>query len=270
MTATVQNNFKYVGGAIIIHALAIGLFVAATLYSPRVVIPQLNIQARLIDSSSLNPPKPQVDPHEQERLEQQKLEQQKREQEQAEQAHQKEQKEKEEQLRVEQKDKEKQAEMKRVADAQQEVKHQKQVAEQKRVEEIKQKQREVEQKRQAESDAKDRARREAELKAQLAEEEGRNQAVNAGVLDRWQAQVQQKIIRSWIKPPAANASIDCYVAVTQSAGGMVLSAKVTQCNGDAAVRQSIESATLNASPLPLPSDSHAFMRSFTLRFNPRE
>lgn len=266
MAAAAQSNVKYVSGALIIHALIIGLFVAASLFSPHVVIPQLGIKATLVDSSRLNPPKPQVDPQEQERLEQQKLEQQKKQQEEQEQQRQKE---KEEQLRLEQQQKEKAAEQKRIEQVQ-EAKRQKQEAENKRVEEIKQKQREVEQKRRADADAKAQAAREAELKAQLAEEEGRNQAVNAGLLNQYAAMIRQRVERNWIRPASAQSGIKCEVRVTQAMGGMVLSVSFGKCNGDSAVRQSIENAVMQSSPLPPPNDPRLFDRNLSFIFNPAE
>ncbi|HEX2583839.1 MAG TPA: cell envelope integrity protein TolA [Steroidobacteraceae bacterium] len=272
MTVKAESNAKYISGALIIHALIAGVFIAASLYSPRVVIPELGIKAALVDSNSLNPPKkadPEPDVAEQQRQEEQKKQEQ-LEQERQKEKEREQEKVKEEQLRVEQQEKEKQAEQKRVADAQQEVKRQKQEAEKKRVEEIKQKQRDVENKRKQDADAKAQAAREAELKAQLADEEGRNQAVNAGLLNQYAALIRQRVERNWIKPPSAQTGIKCEVRVTQAVGGMVLSVSFGRCNADAAVRQSIESAVMRSSPLPPPSDSRLFDRNLSFIFNPAE
>jgi len=112
--------------------------------------------------------------------------------------------------------------------------------------------------------------REAELRKQLADEE-RVSAVQSGPLrDRYSTLLQNKIQRAWIKPPSATPGVDCLVQVTQVPGGEVTGARVTQCNGDAAVRQSIENAVYRASPLPDPPDPALFERSFTLRFRPNE
>jgi colicin import membrane protein len=43
---------------------------------------------------------------------------------------------------------------------------------------------------------------------------------------------------------------------------------VRSCNGDEAVRQSIEDAVLRASPLPAPPDPALFERELLLRFRP--
>ena len=96
-------------------------------------------------------------------------------------------------------------------------------------------------------------------------------AVEASPLaDRYKASLQARIQKAWIKPPSARVGIDCLVEVTQVPGGEVTSARVTQCNGDAAVRQSIENAVYRASPLPDPPDPALFQRNFAFRFKPDE
>lgn len=120
--------------------------------------------------------------------------------------------------------------------------------------------------------AEERARqdREAELRKQLADEE-HVAAVESGPLrDRYIALLRNKIQNAWIKPPSATAGVDCLVQVTQVPGGEVTGARVTQCNGDAAVRQSIENAVYRASPLPDPPDPALFERNLSLRFRPNE
>jgi colicin import membrane protein len=112
--------------------------------------------------------------------------------------------------------------------------------------------------------------REAELRKQLADEE-RVAAVQSGPLrDRYITLLRNKIQNAWIKPPSATAGVDCLVQVTQVPGGEVTGARVTQCNGDAAVRQSIENAVYRASPLPDPPDPALFERNLSLRFRPNE
>jgi len=61
-------------------------------------------------------------------------------------------------------------------------------------------------------------------------------------MSSWIGQIANKIQRAWIRPPSAKPGIDCVVHVTQVPGGAVTSVKVGDCNGDAAVRQSIEDA----------------------------
>jgi colicin import membrane protein len=112
--------------------------------------------------------------------------------------------------------------------------------------------------------------REAELRKQLADEE-HVAAIQSGPLrDRYIALLRNKIQSAWIKPPSATPGVDCLVQVTQVPGGEVTGARVTQCNGDAAVRQSIENAVYRASPLPDPPDPALFERNLSLRFRPNE
>jgi colicin import membrane protein len=131
---------------------------------------------------------------------------------------------------------------------------------------------EVKQGADAKRAAEERAKqdREAELRKQLADEE-RVAAVQSGPLrDRYITLLRNKIQNAWIKPPSATAGVDCLVQVTQIPGGEVTGARVTQCNGDAAVRQSIENAVYRASPLPDPPDPALFERNLSLRFRPNE
>jgi colicin import membrane protein len=120
------------------------------------------------------------------------------------------------------------------------------------------------------ADARARKEREDELRRQMADEE-HTAAVEASPLkDRYVALLRDRIQNAWIKPPSARAGVDCVVQVTQVPGGEVTSAQVTQCNGDAAVRQSIENAVYRASPLPDPPDPALFQRNFAFEFKPNE
>jgi colicin import membrane protein len=74
--------------------------------------------------------------------------------------------------------------------------------------------------------------------------------------------------RAWIRPPSAKAGLDCLVIVTQVPGGTVVRAEVRTCNGDDAVKQSIEAAVFRASPLPPPPDPALFERTLEFRFRP--
>jgi colicin import membrane protein len=83
-------------------------------------------------------------------------------------------------------------------------------------------------------------------------------------------QIASRIQRAWLKPPSAKPGIECVVHVTQVPGGVVTSAKVGECNGDAAVRESIEAAVMRASPLPPPPDPALFERDLDIRFKPQD
>lgn len=109
---------------------------------------------------------------------------------------------------------------------------------------------------------------EAELQAALAEEARVGQLRASGLAAQWSAAIRARIERAWIRPDSARPGLDCTVAVTQAPGGTVLRVAVRSCNGDEAVRQSIEDAVLRASPLPAPPDPALFERELILRFRP--
>jgi biopolymer transport protein TolR len=90
--------------------------------------------------------------------------------------------------------------------------------------------------------------------------------VESGPLgDRYRLSLQNRITHAWIKPPSARRGIDCRVEVTQIPGGEVTNARVTQCNGDAAVRQSIENAVYRASPIAGSAGSGPVPQSLRIR-----
>jgi len=135
---------------------------------------------------------------------------------------------------------------------------QRRVAEQKRL---------AEEKRKAE-EARIRAERESELRKSLEQEERAMAARSSGAMASWIGQITSRIQRAWLRPPSARAGIDCMVYVTQVPGGEVTNVRVGECNGDAAVRESIESAVYRASPLPPPPDPSLFERNLEIRFRP--
>jgi colicin import membrane protein len=120
------------------------------------------------------------------------------------------------------------------------------------------------------ADERARQDREAELRRQLADEEHRSAVESGPLRDSYIAKLRNRIQNAWIKPPSASVGLDCLVEVTQIPGGEVTGARVTQCNGDAAARQSIENAVYRASPLPDPPDPALFERNFVFRFKPNE
>ena len=109
---------------------------------------------------------------------------------------------------------------------------------------------------------------EADLARQLADEQRRLGPENAGLQARYVADIRAKIERAWNRPPTAKAGIRCIVDVSQVPGGTVTDVKVGECNGDAAVVDSIKSAVFHASPLPMPPDPALFERKLHLVFNP--
>jgi colicin import membrane protein len=128
----------------------------------------------------------------------------------------------------------------------------------------------ADQKRQ-QQDEQDKANREAELKQSLAQDEEEQRAADArrnSELAVWQAAITSRIKRAWIVPPSAHPGIQCVLYVTQEPGGQVSNVRIGACNGDQAVKESIQQAVFRASPLPPPSDPSLFDRNLTINFNP--
>jgi len=120
----------------------------------------------------------------------------------------------------------------------------------------------------AERDA--QAREQADLRARLAAEERVNAARSGAQAQQYAALIRARVERAWIRPPSAQAGLDCEVHVTQVTGGTVTGVQIARCNGDAAVRESIEAAVYRASPLPVPENPDLFERNLVFNFRPNE
>src|SRR5262249_45888910 len=151
-------------------------------------------------------------------------------------------------------------------DAERKRKADEKAAEEKRVADAKRK---AEEQRKAEM-AREQAERDAELRKTLEAEERADKVRSSGVRNSWIAQMANKVQRSWNRPQSARAGLECVVAVTQTPGGEVTGVSVRDCNGDAAVRASIESAVYRASPLPPAPDPAVFDRNLVFTFRPSE
>ena len=286
-------SWRYVAGAILLHILFMGVFALTMISIGRdAPPPQLAIQAVLVDAASIKRPNPreqrareraeaqrkqeQQRREEEKQREQEKLREQEQEQEKQrteQQQRQETEKRAEEQRQVELKQREEQQQREQQEQREREVKAKREAdaeAERKRVAEIerKQKEREAEQRRAA--DARAQEARESELQQQLENEEGERRLAQSGVFDKYRALIEQHIYRYWNRPPSARPGIECALTITQAPGGVVLTVSIGACNGDSAMRQSIENAVLRASPLPLPPDPRAFERIVILQFKPRD
>ena len=122
--------------------------------------------------------------------------------------------------------------------------------------------------RQRQADAQERSERESDLKRSLAAEERASTARSGPALANWQALIAAKINRAWLRPPTARSGIQCMLLVTQVPGGEVTQVRIGECNGDQAVRESIEAAVYRASPLPPPPDPALFDRNLRINFKP--
>jgi colicin import membrane protein len=188
---------------------------------------------------------------EQEEQQRQEQERQQAEEKAAEQKHEEEQRQAEEQQKLAQAKAEAERKAREAADAK------KRADEQKRQQE--------EQQRQADAD---NAAREADLRRSLDQELRQDAARSSGALASWQSQITARIQRAWLRPPSARPGIECVLNVTQVPGGEVTNVRIGSCNGDQAVRESIEAAVYRASPLPPPPDPSMFERNLVITFRP--
>ncbi len=119
----------------------------------------------------------------------------------------------------------------------------------------------------------ERLRRELEAEQRQAEidaESIRLAAVDSGALTVYMALIRQKIERNWAAPASASPELECSVSVRQIPGGEVIGVTILSCNGDDAVRRSVEAAVHRSSPLPEPSDPSLFDRNILLNLRIRQ
>jgi colicin import membrane protein len=122
--------------------------------------------------------------------------------------------------------------------------------------------------KQRQAEAQEQAQREHDLQRDLAAEEQAKKAQAGPALASWQAQIAAKINSVWRRPETARPGIECMLNVTQVPGGEVTEVSIGACNGDQAVRESIEAAVYRASPLPPPPDPALFDRHLRIDFKP--
>ena len=122
--------------------------------------------------------------------------------------------------------------------------------------------------KQRQADAQEQAQREEDLQRDLAAEEEAKKARAGPALASWQSQIAAKINQAWRRPETARPGIEWMLNVTQVPGGEVTEVSIGACNGDQAVRESIERAVYRASPLPAPPDPALFDRHLRIDFKP--
>ena len=144
----------------------------------------------------------------------------------------------------------------------------KQAEEQRKAEERAAAQKRAAEERQRQADAQESSERLADLQRSLAAEDRAKVARSGAALASWESQIAAKITRAWLRPPTARPGIECVLNVTQVPGGEVTQVSIGECNGDQAVRESIEAAVYRASPLPPPPDPALFDRNLKINFKP--
>jgi len=162
-------------------------------------------------------------------------------------------------------------ELQRQADAEEQRRKEAEEAatrERERLAELQRQKEEAERRAREAEEARQRAEFEQQLQAELATEAEIRRATESGELDRYLRQIQTRIETNWIPPASAVPGLECVVNVTQIPSGDVVGVTVGRCNGDDAVRRSIETAVLRASPLPTPSVGALFDRNLEVTFRP--
>jgi colicin import membrane protein len=178
------------------------------------------------------------------------------------------------QQEVKEKKRREEIELQRRRDEAKEKKRREEIELQRRRDEAERKRREDVERQRLENERKRREVEEAERRRQfereLTEESQRLEAMNSGAGARYEYAIHKQIQRYWIKPPSAVPGIECVIHVRQLPGGEVVRASIGQCNGDDAVKRSIEAAVFKASPLPEPENPTLFDRNLRITFKPEE
>lgn len=112
-------------------------------------------------------------------------------------------------------------------------------------------------------------------------------AARAVLFGRYSGQIQARVERAWRRPrspvsdgghlaqfPAAGAadgaqtdhSFRCQVRILQDPHGAVQEVQMLECNGSISWQQSLVTAILSASPLPVPPNPSVFTRALTMTF----
>ena len=206
------------------------------------------------------------------RLEEQKEAERKRVEEQKRQAEQKRKQEQEAKRKAEaEKKRQSELALKKKAEAEKKRKEEearrKAEAEKKRKVEEARKKAEAEQKRKAEEA---RKKAEQELQARLAAEQAREaaqrQSAMQRMVDEYVLYIQEKVQRSWIRPPSSGSELSCTVEVRLIPSGEVIDAQIVRSSGNPAFDRSVEAAVFKASPLPVPPDPDVMEQFRSLRF----
>ncbi|MGB7934156.1 MAG: cell envelope integrity protein TolA [Gammaproteobacteria bacterium] len=291
MWQAIHENPRAVMYAVLMHLILLALLVFSLDWTPKVSHPpgiKVPIEARLVDQRQLDAVE------ERKQAEQQRIEDARRQAELAEQrkveaqrkaeleAKQKAEQATRQKVEAERKRKaeleaKKKAELEAKQKAEQAAKQKAEQAAKQKAEAEAKKKAEAEAKKKAEAEAKRKAeeaqRREAEqaLQSQLAAEQAGMEAARVqGVVAEYIGYIQERIQRSWLRPPGSPAGLSCVVQVSLIPGGEVARVQIVRSSGDPVFDRSVESAVYKASPLPLPPDAALFkhFRDLRLIFKP--
>ena len=172
-------------------------------------------------------------------------------------------------------DEKKKAEAKKQAEAKKKAEAEaKRKAEEKKKAEAK---KQAEAKKKAEAEKQRKAKEEAQRKAAEKEMQDRlaaeqehlatqRRSAMQRMIDEYVLYIQEKVQRSWIRPPSSGGELSCTVEVRLIPSGEVIDAQIVRSSGNAAFDRSVEAAVFKASPLPVPPDPDVMEQFRTLRF----
>lgn len=117
--------------------------------------------------------------------------------------------------------------------------------------------------------AEEKARQEALQRQLEAEEAARLRELIGGVQRTWASVLSAAIARNWRRPLGVGDSLRCQIEIELLPNGQVVNVRVLRSSGVPAFDDSVVTAALKSSPLPLPSDMRAFERTLRPTFDPR-
>jgi colicin import membrane protein len=98
-----------------------------------------------------------------------------------------------------------------------------------------------------------------------------NEGVDPSLLGKYQAALQEAILRNWTRPDTVPLGQRCRITIRQLPGGEVIDAKVApSCPYDELGRRYVEAAVLKAQPLPYAGFEAVFSRTLNLNFEAPE
>lgn len=100
---------------------------------------------------------------------------------------------------------------------------------------------------------------------------GKEAHYSQGIVNKYQALIQQKMQENWIVPPLVNRSLATVLLIRLAPDGRVLDVTISKSSGDASLDSSARMAVLKSSPLPVPEKADEFevFRQFSLTASPK-
>ncbi len=98
-----------------------------------------------------------------------------------------------------------------------------------------------------------------------------NNGIDEGLLARYQAALQDAILRNWTRPDSVPLGQRCKLVIRQIPGGNVIDVQVAAgCPYDDLGQRSVEAAVLKAQPLPYAGFEAVFRRTLTVNFEAQD